>query len=101
MLGMRLVRLIEAHSEALSRTLTEHIRRTERTSDFRAIPPEDLQRRVTEVYRNQGEWLLQKTEEGIEKRLTSIAEHRATEGIRLHQFLWALMLTQNYLLHFL
>ena len=101
MLGMRLVRLIEAHSEALSRSLTEHIRRSERTSDFRAIPPEDLERRVTEVYRNLGEWLLQKTEEDIARRFTSIAEHRAAEGIRLHQFLWALMLTRDYLLHFL
>ena len=35
MLAMRLVKLIEAHSGALCRDLTEEIRRSERTSDFR------------------------------------------------------------------
>jgi hypothetical protein len=51
MLGMRLVRLIERPSEALSRELTEHIRSAERTSDFRRIPSKELQL-AAEVYRN-------------------------------------------------
>jgi hypothetical protein len=101
MLGIKLVRLIEAHSDALSRALTEQIRESERTSDFREIPIEDLQRRIAEVYRNLGEWLLQKTEKDIASRFKKIAAQRAAEGIRLHQFLWALMLTRDHLLHFL
>ena len=101
MLGMRLVRLIEAHSETLSRSLAEQILKSERTSDFRGVPLEDLQRRVTEVYRNLGDWLLQKTEKDIAGRFKTIAAHRAAEGIRLQQFLWALMLTRDQLLHFL
>lgn len=101
MLGMRLVRLIEAHSDALSRGLAEQILKSERTSDFQAVSPEDLQRRATEVYRNLGDWLLQKTEKDIASRFKTIAAHRAAEGIRLQQFLWALMLTRDHLLHFL
>lgn len=101
MLGMKLVRLIEAHSEELSRGLTEQILKSERTSDFRKLRPQDLSRRATEVYRNLGEWLLQKTEEDIASRFRRIAAERAAEGIRLQQFLWALMLTRDYLLHFL
>lgn len=101
MLGMKLVRLIEAQSEALSRGLSEQILKSERTSDFRGIPPADLQRRATEVYHNLGDWLLQKTETDIASRFKTIAAQRAAEGIRLHQFLWALMLTRDHLLHFL
>ncbi len=101
MLGMRLVRLIEANSEALSRGLTKQILKSDRTSDFKGVPVEDLQRRVTEVYRNLGEWLLQKTETDIASRFKAIAVQRAAEGIRLHQYLWALMLTRDHLLHFL
>jgi hypothetical protein len=52
MLRMRLVRLIERHSEALSRELTEQIRSSERTSDFRRIPSKELQLAAAEVYRN-------------------------------------------------
>jgi hypothetical protein len=101
MLGIKLVRLIEAHSEALSQGVVNVIRASERTSDFRAISREDLQRRVCEVYRNLGEWLLQKTEGDISIRFKTIAARRAAEGIRLPQFIWALMLTRDHLLHFL
>ena len=45
--------------------------------------------------------MLQKTETDIASRFKAIAVQRATEGIRLHQFLWALMLTRDHLLHFL
>jgi hypothetical protein len=76
MLGIKLVRLIEAHSEALSQGLTEQIRRSERTSDFQKIPPKDLRLAATEVYRNLGEWLLQKTEGDIEIRFKAIAARR-------------------------
>lgn len=101
MLGIKLVRLIEAHSEALSQGVVNVIRTSERTSDFRAIPREDLQRRVGEVYHNLGEWLLQKTEGDISLRFKAIAARRVAEGIRLPQFVWALMLTRDHLLHFL
>ena len=101
MLGMRLVKLIEAHSDTLSRGLAENIHNSERTRDFRQILPEDLQRRAAEVYRNLGEWLLQKTESDIEKRFKSIARERAGEGIPLHQYIWALMLTRDHLWRFL
>ena len=43
MLGIRLVRLIEGHSEALSQGLAEQIRKSERTADFHKIPSKDLQ----------------------------------------------------------
>ena len=101
MLAMRLVRLIEAHSETLSRGLTELIQKSERTSDFRRIPPEDLRLAGSEVYRNLEEWLLQKTERDIADRFQTVAKRRAAEGIRLHQFVWALMVSRDHLWHFL
>jgi hypothetical protein len=101
MLAMKLVRLIEAHSEALSRALTQQIRNSDRTTDFRNIPAEDLRLAATEVYRNLGEWLMQKTEKDIAFRFRAIAARRAAEGIRLHQFVWALMLTRDHLWRFL
>ena len=101
MVGLRLVRLIERHSDTLSRELTDLIRKSERTSDFRKIPPHALQLAVSEVYRNLGEWLLQKTEGDIESRFRAVAARRAAEDIGLHQFVWALILTRDHLWHFL
>lgn len=101
MLGMRLVKLIEAHSGELCRDLSEQIAKSERTSDFRRIPSEELRLAASEVYRNLGEWLLQKTESDIEARFRSVAARRASQGIRLHQFVWALLLSRDRLWHFL
>jgi hypothetical protein len=101
MLGTRLVRLIERHSEVLSGGLTEVIRKTERTSDFRKISPQQLQAAVLDVYRHLGEWLLQKTESEIEGRFRAVGARRAGEGIRLEQMIWGLMLSRDHLLRFL
>jgi hypothetical protein len=101
MLGIRLVRLIEKHSDTLSQGLAQRIRSSERTSDFSKIPAKDLRLAATEVYRNLGEWLLQKTESDIEGRFRSIGSRRAAEGISLHQLVWALMLTRDHLWRFL
>ena len=101
MLGMRLVKLIEAHSGQLCRDLTEQIRRSERTSDFRKIPAEELRLAAGEVYRDLGEWLLQKTDSDIEQRFRTVAAQRMDEGIRLHQFVWALLLSRDHLWQFL
>jgi hypothetical protein len=101
MLAMRLVKLIEVHSGELCRDLTEQIVKSERTSDFRRIPAEELRLAASEVYRNLGEWLLQKTESDIEARFRAVAARRAAEGIRLPQFVWALLLSRDRLWHFL
>ena len=101
MLGMKLMRLIERHSEELSRGLSEQVRRSDRTSDFHKIPQKDLRLAASEVYRNLGEWLLQKTESDIADRFKAAAARRAGEGIRLHQFVWALMLSRDHLWRFL
>jgi hypothetical protein len=101
MLGIRLVRLIERHSEALSRGLVQEIHKSDRTSDFHGIPPKDLRLAAGELYRNLGEWLLQKTEDEIQTRFETVAAQRAAQGIRLHQFVWALMLTRDHLWRFL
>jgi len=101
MVALKLVRLIEKHSEELVQGLAEQIQASERMCDFRKIPPADLQLAAAEVYRNLGEWLLQKTEEDIERRFAAIAARRAAERISLHQFVWALIVSRDHLWRFL
>jgi len=101
MLYLKLVRMIEKHYETLAQGLTEQILRSERTSDFRKISPEELQLAAVEVYRNLGSWLLQKTEDDIERRFRAIAAHRAAQGVGLEQFVWALMISRDHLSRFL
>jgi hypothetical protein len=69
MVALKLVRLIEKHSEELVQGLAEQIRTSARMCDFRKIPPAELELAAAEVYRNLGAWLLQKTEDDIESGL--------------------------------
>jgi transcriptional regulator with XRE-family HTH domain len=101
MVGRGLMPLIEKHSDELALGLTDKLRASERTSDFRKISTQDLRRTTAEVYRNLGEWLLNKTEKDIEDRFSALAARRAAEGVSLHQFLWALIVSRNYLWQFL
>jgi hypothetical protein len=101
MLGLKLVRLIERHSEELALGLTQQVRDSERTSDFRKVPSDELRVAAVEVYRNLEEWLLQKKEEDIGKRFRRIAARRASQGVRLGQVVWVLVISRNHLLHFL
>ena len=101
MLSLRLVRLIEGHSEELALGLTQQVRDSERTSDFKEIPRDELRLAAAEVYRNLEEWLLQKKEEDIGKRFRTIAARRASQGVRLYQLVWVLVISRNHLWHFL
>ena len=101
MLGLRLMRLIERHSEELALGLAEKLQIAERTSDFRKIPSAELKVGAAEIYGNLGEWLLQKTEDDIEGRFRAIAARRAKEGVGLDQFVWALVISRNHLWQFL
>jgi hypothetical protein len=100
-MGPRLVHLIEKHSEELAVGLTGKLRLSDRTSDFRKIPPAELQNTAAALYHNLGEWLLKKTENDIEAHFVSLAKRRAADGIGLQQFVWALILSRNHLYRFL
>jgi len=101
MLALKLVRLIEGHAEELAMGLTDKLRQSERTRDFCKVSPEELCLAAAEIYHNLGEWLLQKTETDIAERFIQLGGRRAAEGVGLHQFVWALVISRNHLWQFL
>ena len=101
MLALRLVRLIEGHADELALGLTEKLRQSERTRDFCKVPPEELCLAAAEIYHNLGGWLMQKTEIDIAERFKALGARRAAEGVGLHQFVWALVISRNHLWQFL
>ncbi|HVP44298.1 MAG TPA: hypothetical protein VMS96_12765, partial [Terriglobales bacterium] len=97
-LGWRLVRLIESHSDALAKGLWERLQNSERTTDYVSrVPPEELKERVGEIYRHLGEWLLKKTEADVEHRYVAIGERRFAQGVRLSQLTFMIVATKEHL----
>ncbi len=101
MVSLQLMRLIERHSDELATGLSRILQESDRTSDFRKIPPEELLEATASVYRHLGEWILRKTEADIAKHFGTIGAKRAIEGIGLHQFVWAVSASRNHLWEFL
>ncbi|HET8667162.1 MAG TPA: histidine kinase N-terminal domain-containing protein [Terriglobales bacterium] len=101
MLATRLVRLIEEHSDQLATSLAEKIRTSQRTLDYLKIPPEELKHQAYQIYAHLGDWIMSKTETDIELHYTRIGEQRMEQGIRISDFVWALVITKENLLHYL
>lgn len=101
MFSYRLVRLIEAHADALAAGLEEKVHSNNQITHFREIPAHELRERVYEIYRHLGEWLLGKNELDIEHRYLEIGARRAHQGVPLSEVVQAIVLTKENLWEFL
>lgn len=100
-LAYRLVRIIETHADGLARTLRERIEQSDRAYEYRSkVPGEELERLVSEVYKDIGHWLLTRTEQDIEHRYVAIGELRAQQGVPLSQLIWCIALVKENLWHY-
>jgi len=97
MLAMRLVKLIETHSEQLSRELSEKVWNSPRCSDLHKVPEAELEARTREIYRNLTDWLVHKTEADVERRYTELGETRAQQGVAYSHFIWAITATKEHM----
>ena len=96
MLAVRLVRLIENHSEQLSRGLTEKVWNSPKCSDLQKVPADEFRARTQEIYRNLTDWLLYKTEAEVERRYTELGRRRARQGVAFSHYVWAVTHTKEY-----
>jgi hypothetical protein len=101
MIALRLVHLIENHSEELAEGLTRKLLSSERTRDLQKVPANELHHRCHEIYRNLSEWLLNKTEHDIEVVYKALGARRAGQGISIASLTWAILLTKEHLWSFL
>lgn len=101
MLALRLVQLIESHSDELADGLIRKLHTSDRVQDMRKVPAAELHARCHEIYRNLSSWLLTKTEAEIEKVYTQVGARRAEQGVSLAHLTWALLQTKEHLWDFL
>lgn len=97
MLSARLVRLIEEHAEDLTREVLRDLAGNTRTPAYHSLPPDELHRRVYDVYHNLGRWLGDKTEEHLESTFGGLGRRRHAEGVPLSEVVYALVLIKDHL----
>ena len=101
MVVLRLVRLIQDHSEELTEGLIAKITTSSRTADLRKVPTEELRGRIREILQHLNEWLLTKTGRDIEQHYREVGERRAAQNVALSDFCWGIILTKDHLWEFI
>jgi hypothetical protein len=101
MVALRLVRMIEAHSERITRHLVEKIQTSARTSDMRRVPDLELHTAIRDLLQNFQDWLLTKTESDIETRYREMGARLARQGVALAHACWAVVMIKEDLWDFL
>jgi hypothetical protein len=101
MIAVRLVRLIEQHSDDLTEGLLRKFQTSPRTSDLKKVPEHELRARSHEIICNLSEWLLSKADSDVERRYRAIGELRASQDVSLAHVCWGIMLTKEHIWNFL
>jgi hypothetical protein len=101
MIGSRFTKLVEAHSEELSRELALKLHASSRTKSLHEVPLEDLQRDIDVLYHNLGEWLLYRTEADVKARYSEIGRRRAEQGIPPEELMWGFTIAREHIIAFL
>jgi hypothetical protein len=101
MIALRLVRLIEDHSEELAESLLSKLARSSRAAGLRLVHGQEIRERSREIYRNLSDWLLTKTDDDIERVYTAVGRRRAEQGVPLGAVCWAIIMTEENLWDFL
>lgn len=101
MIAVRLVRLIESHSDELTDGLLQKFQASARTAELQKVPPHELRSRSYEILRNLSDWLLSKSGSDIELRYREVGARRAAQNVALADVCWAIMLTKDHIWGFL
>lgn len=101
MIALRLVRLIEDHSEELAESLLRKLARSSRAAGLRLVDGQEIRERSREIYRNLSDWLLTKTDDDIDRVYTAVGRRRAEQGVPLSAVCWAIIMTEENLWDFL
>jgi hypothetical protein len=101
MIAVRLVRLIERHSDELTDQLLLKFKTSPRTSDLRKVPAQELRNRSYEILRNLSDWLLLKSDADVEIRYRQIGALRASQNVSLAHVCWGIVLTKEHIWNFL
>ena len=101
MIAVRLVHLIEKHSEELTEELLDKFQTSPRTSDLRKVAVQELRNRSDEILHNLSDWLLSKSNNDVELRYREIGALRARQNVSLSHVCWGIVLTKEHIWSFL
>jgi hypothetical protein len=100
MLAPKLIQLIETHAAGLTHAAVQDIMTNPRTAAFKLVPRDELERRVSALYRNLGNWIGDRSDDTVRDEYEQWGVRRCREGVPLSEIIYALTLTKHHLRRF-
>jgi hypothetical protein len=97
MLSVRLVSAIQDHAEDITRGVLQDLGNNPRTPAYHRLSPDELHRRVYDVYHNLGRWVGDKSDASVEVSYGDLGRKRRAEGVPLSEVIYALILIKHHL----
>jgi hypothetical protein len=97
MLSLKMVQLIEEHSDELADGIVTKLHRSPRTLTLRRIPAAELQSRVKESLHHLHTWLLTNKGHHVEERYRELGRHHAAYDVSMSDLCWAIVLMKEHL----
>ena len=97
MISAKLIELIEIHASNLTNDVARDLAANLRTPGFRAVPLEDLEQRVFQLFHHLGNWIGDPKSERAEAEFTEWGRRRFGQGIPLSEIVYAIILLKAHL----
>ena len=93
----RLIELVQAHAEHLTRDVLKDYATNPRTRHWNLVPRAELEQRVISTYRNLGNWIGNPRDEAVQAEYEEWGRKRYRNGIPLSEVVFAVILLKHHL----
>jgi len=97
MLGAQLLRLIQAHADALTNDVLKDLTTNGRTPHFNRVKKAELEARVAALYFNLSKWIGNEDDSAVRAEYEDMGRTRFREGVPVSEIVYALLLTKQHL----
>ena len=96
MISAMLIELIEIHADRLTQDVARDLVTNQRTGGFRAVPPEELEQRIFQIFHHLGDWI---GEPGatVEAEFAPWGSRRFDQRIPLSEIVYAIIVLKQHL----
>jgi hypothetical protein len=101
MLAIRLIQLIENHTQSLTQETLQDLRTNEHTASFRRVPTAEIEPRIAALYQNLGKWIGDPGDVEIRHEYEHWGRARFRQQIPISEIVYALILTKKHLRKFI
>lgn len=100
MISLKLVRVIEEHTDELAGEIAGKLHSDPRTQSLRRIPAPELRKRIQETLCQFHASLLTSADRNVQEHYRELGRHHAGQNVALPDLCWAIVLIKEHLWHF-